>query len=410
MQLSPKISSPTVAEATVQAIFNSGYDEYEQSQRLSDHVRKAANKIRSCRTAALGGHKQSCPDGHFSRIWYNSCKHRLCPQCACLQIEKWLVKQKARLLKTDHFHVIFTIPANLRFLWHNHQNVPLMTGILFSCTRDTLMELLGDKKYLGGKPGIISSIHTWSKTLFLHPHVHSLVTGGGLSGSGAWKSVKKNYLLPFAVARDLFRGKVCDALREALKRGDIALPEDMRPQKFSNLLNKLGRKKWNVKIQDKYSHGNGVATYLARYLRGGPIKNSRIIRFEEGQVTLNYGREKVALMKLTTAEFIERYLQHVPLPNAILVRSYGLYHHTGADELEKCRELLGQEPFEEPDKINWQDLFKESEEHPGLCPVCGKCLVCTELIEPPGKYQSSHSPPPGSEWYLTEEEADLIAA
>lgn len=368
--------------ATIQSIFELGYDEYEKSRRLSGFIRKAAHKIRACRTAVLGGHKQSCPDGHFHRIWYNSCKHRICPQCAYLQVERWLVKQKARILKTDHFHVIFTIPDDLRFLWRIWKNIPLMTSILFSCSRDTLMELLEDEKYLGARPGIISSLHTWSKLLLLHLHVHCLVTGGGLSKLGEWIPVTKSYLLPFAVARDLFRGKVCDKLRDALKKGKLTLPEDMRPQKFRNLLNKLGRKKWNVKILDKYSHGNGVATYLARYLRGGPINNSRIIKVEDGEVTFNYGREKVVLMTLSLEDFIDRYLQHTPLPNSIMVRSYGLYHHTQKDDLERCREFLGQAPFEEPEELDWQNCFEESEDHPELCPVCGKRLICTELIRP----------------------------
>ncbi len=399
-----------MAEATVQTIFKARYDEYEKKHRLADFLRKAAHCLTVCRTAVLGGHKQSCPDGHFFRIWYNSCKHRFCPQCAYLQVEKWLAKQKARLLDTDHFHVIFTLPDKLRFLWRIRDNVPCMTNILFSCSRDTLMELLGDKKYLGAKPGIIATIHTWSKTLLLHLHVHCLVTGGGLSDSGEWIAVKGDFLLPFAVARDLFRGKMCNALRKALKKGDISLPEYMSEQRFENLLNKLGRKKWNVKIQDKYSHGMGVATYLARYLRGGPIKNSRIMKFEDGEVTFNYGRKQVELMTLKAEEFIKRYLQHVPRPRAVLVRSYGLYYHGKKDDLARCRELLGETAFDESDELKWQDLFEESEEHPELCPVCGKRLIRTALINPTGKSGSCHALPHGKEWYHPDSKPERIAA
>ncbi len=388
-----------MAAATIQSIFESGYGGYEKKHRLPDSIRKAVHRIKACRTAVLGGHKQSCPDGHFHRIWYNSCKHRICPQCAYLQVERWLTKQKARILKTDHFHVVFTLPDELRFLWRNRKNVPLMTSILFSCSRDTLMELLGDDKYLGSKPGIIAALHTWSKKLLLHLHVHCLVTGGGLSKSGEWIPVTKNYLLPFAVARDLFRGKVCYELKKTLKKGGLVLPENMHPQKFENLLNKLGRKKWNVKILDKYSHGNGIATYLARYLRGGPIKNSRIMKIKEEEVTFNYGREKVKPMTLTSGEFIGRYLQHVPLPNAIMVRSYGLYHHTQKCKLEKCRNLLGHDSFKEPEFPDWQSCFDESEDHPELCPVCGKRLISTGIINPTSKLRTS--------WRLRPKEAEV---
>ena len=119
-------------DATIQQIFIIGFAAYEQTHRLADHIRYAGWCILSCRTSILGGHKQSCPDGHFHRIWYNSCKHRMCPICAFTQIVRWLEKQKARLLACDHFHVIFTLPEELRFLWQF--NPRLMTNLLFRCS------------------------------------------------------------------------------------------------------------------------------------------------------------------------------------------------------------------------------------------------------------------------------------
>lgn len=376
----------------MQAIFLLGYAAFEQAHSLPEFVREAAHCIMVCRTSALGGHIQSCPDGHFHRIWYNSCKHRMCPLCAFLQVQRWLVKQKARIVRCDHYHVIFTMPEKLRFLWKS--NTTLMTQIMFESARDTLFELLGDKEYLGAKPGIIATLHTWSKTLLLHLHIHCLVTGGGLTKLGEWISVTNGYLLPFAVARDLFRGKVKHALEKALEKGDLVLPQGMRSQQLKNLLNKLGRKKWNVKICEKYSHGNGVLTYLARYLRGGPISNSRIIKIEDGKVTFNYGREKVELMTLSIGEFIERFLQHIPLPNSILVRSYGIYAHTKKDELQRCREILGQGPLGETEFLDWQSCFEHSEDHPDLCPVCGKRLICTGVLPPDRVGRCSADPPP----------------
>jgi hypothetical protein len=185
----------------------------------------------------------------MSRIWYNSCKHRSCPQCAFLQIERWLCKQKARLLGCDHYHVIFTIPHDLNAVWL--ANVPLMTSLLFAAVRDTLFELLGDPKYLGAQPGIMAALHTWGQTLVLHPHIHCLVTGGGLTPDGRWVAVHNGYLLPGRVVMAVFRGKLLDAIRRAWCRGDLELPAEMRPQQFLNLLNRLGHKKktrWNVRI------------------------------------------------------------------------------------------------------------------------------------------------------------------
>ena len=381
----------TMEPATIQSIFLIGYAVYEKAHSLSGFVREAAHSIMVCRTAVLGGHTQSCPDGHFHRIWYNSRKHRMCPQCAYLRIQQWLAKQKARILRCDHFHVIFTLPEELRFLWRF--NVKAMTQIFFTCSRDTLFDLLGDEKYMGGKPGIVASFQTWTKTLLLHPHIHCLVTGCGLSSSGELKPAVKDFLLPYDVIKYAFRERMRHAIIKAFDNGELALPGDMRARQFKNLMNKLGRKKWNVRICEKYSHGNGVLTYLARYLRGGPISNSRIVKIQDSEVTFNYGRKKPEFMTLPVDEFIERFLQHVPEPNAILVRSYGLYSHAKKHELESCRAILGQEPVEDPEAIQWQDCFKDSDNHPDRCPVCGKPLVVTSVLKPTGMIPHSGAPP-----------------
>ena len=176
-----------MALVTLQTIFQDAFPAYEQRHALPAHVRRAAHALMQCRTAALGGHIQACPDGHVARVWYNSCRHRSCPQCAYLQTERWLALQRARLLACDHYHVIFTLPHELNPLWL--ANVPVMTTLLFQAVRDTLSTLLADPKYLGAQPGILAALHTWSQTLVLHPHVHCLVTGGGLTADGSWKAL-----------------------------------------------------------------------------------------------------------------------------------------------------------------------------------------------------------------------------
>ena len=150
---------------------------------------------------------------------------------------------------------------------------PVMTTLLFQAVRDTLGTLLADPKYLGAQPGIIAALHTWSQTLVLHPHVHCLVTGGGLTPDGHWKAVRHGFLLPARVVMAVFRGKMLDAIRRALARGALVLPEAMRPQQLLNLLNRLGhptKTRWNVRIMERYAHGAGVVTYLARYSAGRP--------------------------------------------------------------------------------------------------------------------------------------------
>jgi hypothetical protein len=388
-----------MALVTLQTIFQDAFPAYEQCHALPAHVRRAAHAIMQCRTAALGGHVQACPDGHMSRIWYNSCRHRSCPQCAYLQTERWLALQQARLLACDHSHVIFTLPHDLNPLWL--ANVPVMTTLLFQAVRDTLSALLADPKYLGAQPGIMAALHTWSQTLVLHPHVHCLVTGGGLTAEGQWKAVRHGFLLPVRVVMAVFRGKLLAAIRQALARAELGLPEGMRLQQLLNLLHRLGhprKTKWNVHIRERYRHGAGVVTYLARYVRGGPIKNARLVAWDGKRVTFTCrprqeeadgGRPSLQPLTLAVADFLQRWLLHVPVPQTRVVRSYGLYHPTQADALAICRAHVGQPPVEAPVALDWQTVCAQrGDAHPERCPTCGQLLVCTSVIPRGG------APPP----------------
>ena len=383
---------------TLQTIFQDAFPAYEHTHLLPAHVRKAARAIMQCRTAALGGHIQACPDGHVARVWYNSCRHRSCPQCAYLQTERWLAVQRARLLACDHYHVIFTLPHDLNPLWL--ANVPMMTTLLFQAVRDTLCTLLADPKYLGAQPGIIAALHTWSQTLMLHPHLHCLVTGGGLTPDGSWKAVRNGFLLPVRVVMAVFRGKLLAAIRQALAHEALALPEAIRPQQMLNLLTRLGhprKTKWNVHIRERYRHGAGVVTYLARYLRGGPIKNARLVAWEGDRVTFTCRARSAAdggsaspqRITLPVVAFLQRWVLHVPVPQTRVVRSYGLYHPTQAEALAVCRTALGQPPVEAPTALDWQTVCAQRGDlHPECCPTCGQFLVCTGVIPRGG------APPP----------------
>jgi hypothetical protein len=388
-----------MALVTLQTIFQDAFPIYEPRHALPAHVRRAAHALMQCRTAALGGHIQACPDGHVARVWYNSCRHRSCPQCAYLQTERWLALQRARLLACDHYHVIFTLPHDLNSLWL--ANVPVMTTLLFQAVRDTLGTLLAAPQYLGAQPGIIAALHTWSQTLVLHPHLHCLVTGGGVTPAGQWVAVRHGLLLPARVVMAVFRGKMVDAIRRTWARGALALPEPMGPQQLRNLLHRLGHPRqtqWNVRIMERYRHGAGVVTSLARYLRGAPIKNTRLVAYDGAHVTCTYrARQEEAnagpaapqRITLPVADFLQRWLLHVPLPQTRVVRSYGLYHPSHTAALAVCRAALGQPPLEAPAALDWQTVCAQrGEAHPEQCPTCGQRLVCTGVIPRGG------APPP----------------
>jgi hypothetical protein len=268
---------------TLQTILQIGDAAYERRQAVPAHVRRAVWALRACRTAVLGGHVQACPEGPVERIWDHSCRHRMCPPCAWVQVERWLAQQRARLLACDHSQVIFTIPHERHALWLAH--VAVMPNLLFARVRDTWCERLGDPTYLGAMPGIIATRHTWSQTLLLHPHRHGLVSGGGLSAAGHWVAVRNGFLRPMGVVMALFRGKLLAAVRQGVAHGTRTLPPGQRRQPVENRRNKLGRVPWNVHIRARYAHGAGVLTYLARDRRGGPLSNTRLVACAAGEVS-----------------------------------------------------------------------------------------------------------------------------
>jgi hypothetical protein len=214
-------------------------------------------------------------------------------------------------------------------------------------------------------------------------------------------AVRNGFLLPARVVMAVFRGKMLAALRQAWARETLALPASLRPQQFINLLNRLGhptKTRWNVRIMERYAHGAGVVTYLARYLRGGPIKNGRLVAYDGARVTFTCRtrheeadgvRPGLQQMTLPVADFLQRWLLHVPMPQTRVVRSYGLYHPSHAAALAVCRAELGQPPMEAPAVLDWQTVCaSRGEVHPERCPTCGQRLVCTSVIPRGG------APPP----------------
>ncbi|MEN8173864.1 MAG: IS91 family transposase [Chloroflexota bacterium] len=397
---------------SIQDILREYYPEYERQYPVADAVREAVHAMLSCRTAVLGGHKQQCPDGHYTRIWYNSCKHRACPQCAYLKTAQWLEAQKARLLNCEHYHGIFTIPHDFNALWLC--NTAVMANLLFNSAKHSLLDLLDDPKYLGARPGIIMALHTWGQSLILHPHIHCLITGGGLEGQ-QWKATKNGFLVPVVLLMERFRERLIKALRLGLKKGTLSIPEGETLESLEASFCKAEKTKWNVHIRERYEHGEGVAHYLAKYLHGGPVGNSRLLCAEAGKVTFKYfnnhdkdesGQGKADTMTLTATQFLQRLFLHVPPPRMHTVRAYGLYANARAERLNYCRGLPGQAAVEKPHKRDWQDHYTDNDEqHPECCPVCNKRLVRGAIILPQKKHvrptalHKSGVPPPPKRQY-----------
>ena len=364
---------------TIQDVFMQHFDEVCQSGKLSAPQQRAAQAILSCRSPAMGGHEQRCPDGHFVRTQYHSCKHRSCPTCAEKAKHEWLDKEQSRLLLCDHFHAIFTVPHELLGLWRYNRRA--FTGILFDAVRDTLLQLLGQERHLGARPGIVMALHTWGRTLNQHPHIHCLVTAGGMTADGQWRGVAGDYLLPAAVVKAVYRGKLLAYLTMAVHEHRLSPPGADASDSIESMLRRAAAKKWNVRIESRYGHGRGVTKYLSRYVRGGPIANTRIVDCHKGTVRFRYRDHRDGKSKLRTlaaSRFLEQLLWHVPEPGQHHVRHVGLYAHSCKAQREACRLQIdpGAQPVQEHTSPNWQGYLRAAgAAHHTACPHCGRALV-----------------------------------
>jgi len=290
---------------------------------------------------------------------------------------------RARLIDCAHHHLIFTIPHELNGLWM--LNTPTMIQALFTAVRTTLAELLSDPRYLGAQFGAMLALHTWSRALALHPHIHALVTDGGLSDDGLWVRPHRSHFLPARVVMMLFRGKLLGALRALHDAGELRRPDELSEAHFHRLLNRLGRVKWNVRIGERYDHGRGVGIYLARYVRGGPLHNGQITHASASAVVFRYTphrAEHAQSMRLDPSSFLQRVLHHAPEPNLHTVRYLGLYTPRHAEALNRERALHDQCPYDAPEPISCDQflLAFPTVKHMLHCPQCGARLVNVRSI------------------------------
>jgi len=343
-----------------------------QNYRIPAYQLKALKAYRSCRTKRLGGHSQYCENGHLMGVWYNSCKRRGCPQCQGLSNERWLLSQKEKLLAATHHHWVFTLPHDLLPLWRYNRR--LMQDILFQSVARTLAQLAQDRQYLAARPAFLLALHTWGRNLSLHPHIHCLIAHGGLNAGGDWQSPRKSCLFPAKVMMQLFRGKYLAALKAS---HELQLPPDMRPSQFRRLLNRLGRTDWVVHCCKPYRHGRGVARYLSRYVKTGPLKNRQLLGFDRDGVTFGYQSHRHtrrSKARFEWRQFILRLCEHVPQHLKAMVRHYGLYHGGSQALLDAARKQLGQPLKKTTVSLTWQEYLQQYVQAP-MCAKCGASLM-----------------------------------
>jgi len=339
--------------------------------------------IEACRTEQLGSYVYKCNECGKHHFVYESCGNRHCPGCQFLKAEQWVFERKKDILPVQYFHVVFTIPHELNAVAIRNRKV--IYDILFTSSAATLQELSRDPKYLGAEIGFFSILHTWGQNLMDHPHVHCVVTGGGLSADKKrWISCKQNFFIHVKVLSKRFRSIFLKKLKQAYVNQQLIFPGKIyrlgfKPE-FQKLVDLLFEKEWVVYSKRPYKKPETVLEYLSRYTYSVAISNYRIIKLENDYVYFQYKDYaddcKKKVMKLNAFEFIRRFMLHILPERFTKIRYYGLLaNRYRKKNIAICREILGAEVtqndlitiYEDWKKlygfVKGEDIFK--------CPYCG---------------------------------------
>jgi hypothetical protein len=370
--------APEVAD-----IFRRYGPSHRKTHKLPLAQLRAMHAIESCRTKELGGHVDECESCGHVRISYNSCRNRHCPKCQFLTKEKWLEARQKELLPIPYFHVVFTLPGEINPLALRNQKA--IYNVLFKAASETLIELAATRL---GRIGVIAVLHTWGQNLMDHPHLHCIVTGGGLVG-GKWLSSRRRFLFPHKVMSRLFRGKFLAYLKKAHESNKLSFPGAVSQMEdtFDTFLKGLYAKEWVVYCKPPFNGPESVIWYLGRYTHRVAISNGRIIGVEDDRVSFSFkdyaDRNKRKTMTLDANEFIRRFLLHVLPDGFVKIRYFGLFaNRTRKESLDVCREVLGVEtPHEIPE--TWQEhLLRLTGIDVTECPLCHGRMVRRELLRP----------------------------
>jgi hypothetical protein len=324
--------------------------------------------IKRCRTAELGGHRDACSGCGVIRISYNSCRNRHCPKCQGNKREAWIAGREAELLPVPYFHVVFTLPDTLNQLALHQPKV--VYDALFEAAWGTIHTFGNDPKNLGAATGMIAILHTWGQQLSLHPHLHCIVPGGGLTRQDHWKTAKSKgkYLFPVKAMSLVFRAKYVEAIKARMSYPD--------PQ----LITDLFKKKWVVFAKRPFGNPQSVIEYLGRYTHKIAISNHRIKDMNENSVTFSYkdyrkGAQK-SLMTLDALEFIRRFSMHILPKGLVRIRHYGILSSTSKKEtIPRIKDQLPEH------SLSRAEYPRPEAYNPKICPHCGiETMVSLETL------------------------------
>jgi hypothetical protein len=347
---------------------------------LSRAQRKAFDDIRVCRTSALGGHVEQCDQCGHCVISYNSCRNRSCPKCQAAARANWLAEREAELLPVEYFHVVFTLPQQIAAL--ALQNARTVYSILFRAASETLLTIAADPKHLGAAIGFLAVLHSWGQNLHLHPHIHCVVPGGGVSpDKSRWFACGKSFFLPVEVLSCLFRKKFLIYLRKAFQKGKLQFHGELKslaePAAFEALCQKTGDVKWVVYAKPPFGGPEQVLKYLARYTHRVAISNRRLLSMADARVTFEWkdyaDGNQTKTMTLEAVEFIRRFLLHVLPSGFVHIRHFGfLANRRRKAMLALCRSLLPAPQMVAAEVVDAVVDQHSTTEEPAArrCPVC----------------------------------------
>ena len=368
---------------TMQDVLQRFYPGYLDSYVPNAQQDKVVRHILNCKTGAYGVNVSRCSSCGHVQFHNNSCRDRSCPMCQALSNELWIDAQNEHVLDTDYYHIVFTCPSELNPLIYCNQKE--LYSLFFHTVAETVLELSANPAHLGGTPGFISVMHTWSSNLSYHPHIHVLCTGGGLDADRNWHQKREGYFLPGKAIAKVFKGKFLSGLKDLHKDGKLCYAGEADKYRnhyeYQELINLCFQKNWVTDIRESFAGAESVMHYLGRYTHRIAISNGRILRMDEKSVTFrvkdyrNGGVWKE--LTLDGVEFVRRFLMHVPPRRFVRIRHYGLLSNQKKRRLiPLCRNLIGCREFlrrfRKDDKVRAIRILYKIDVT--KCPKCGDTM------------------------------------
>ena len=301
--------------AKIQQVFDNSWKLFSSCHSVPlDHL-KAARSIMSCKTEDMGYNISTCEECGYSETHYNSCRNRNCPNCQAILKEIWIDKRKAEVIDSRYYHVVFTVPEELNALIYANQKV--LYSLMHKASSETLLELARDRKYLGATPGIIQVLHTWGQELNYHPHIHCIVSAGGLTPDHRLRTSSDKFFIPVRVMRNVFKGKFLFYLKKLYDSDELIFPGAIgylsNPGDWHYLLDLLYSIDWCPYIKETFNGFGNAIEYLGRYTHRIAITNTRVQSVTADKVSFLARDYKTGTSHVTTidnTEFIRRLRHH----------------------------------------------------------------------------------------------------